>query len=213
MHRLSALVLGFLCAGAANAGIMLTASLTHDQETTQGAFTTSTGAPRPQSFGIANFLIDDAQTSMTFVAMINNIDFTGTQTADPFDNLTAAHIHGPALPGSNGPVIWGFFGMPDNDIAPDNLIFMPFLGGAVGGIISSTWNLTEGNGGTTFALQLANILDGLTYINFHTTQFRGGEIRGQILLVPEPATWLLIATAASLLLLTPVRKKVRVKSR
>ena len=54
-----------------------------------------------------------------------------------------------------------------------------------------TWDLDEGNG-TTFAEQLGNILAGLTYLNFHTTQFGSGEIRGQILVVPEPETYLLM---------------------
>jgi hypothetical protein len=57
--------------------------------------------------------------------------------------------------------------------------------------------LPEGNGGQTLATQLPAILAGNTYINFHTQQFAGGEIRGQILqtgshTVPEPATLALL---------------------
>ena len=51
-------------------------------------------------------------TSMSFEAIVNNIDFTGTQTADINDNLTVAHIHGPAAPGAGTGVIWGFIGSP-----------------------------------------------------------------------------------------------------
>jgi hypothetical protein len=47
----------------------------------------------------------------------------------------------------------------------------------VGGTISGKWDPPEGNG-TTFAAQLANLKEGRAYINFHTTQFGGGEIRG-----------------------------------
>jgi hypothetical protein len=55
----------------------------------------------------------------------------------------------------------------------------PFTGaGNVGGTISGKWDPPEGNG-TTFAAQLANLKAGRAYINFHTTQFGGGEIRGQ----------------------------------
>ena len=46
------------------------------------------------------------------------------------------------------------------------------------------------------ARYLTNILDGLAYINFHTVQFRGGEIRGQIL-APEPATLVLLGIGAA----------------
>ena len=54
----------------------------------------------------------------------------------------------------------------------------PFARG-VGGTVFSKWDLAEGNN-TTLTAQLPNILAGLSYINFHTDRFRGGEIRGQI---------------------------------
>jgi CHRD domain-containing protein/uncharacterized protein DUF4214 len=116
---------------------------------------------------------------MTFTATINNIDFTGSQTADTNDNLTAARIHaGPAVtPTTNGPVVWGFFGTPLNDNNPNDVVNTPFVSGA-GGTISGKWDPPEGNA-TTFAAQLANLKGGRAYINFHTTQFGGGEVRGQ----------------------------------
>ena len=42
----------------------------------------------------------------------------------------------------------------------------------------------------TLTAQLNNLLNGLCYINFHTMQNGGGEIRGQI--VPEPSTMILL---------------------
>lgn len=189
---LSTLLAGaFLFAGNAKAELIFTATLTHDQETVQGNLTTSTGEPRPQSFGEATFVLNDAQTSLTMNATIFNIDVTGTQTADPFDDLLAAHIHAPAPPGSNAGVRWGFFGTPDNDNNPDNLVVSPFASD-VGGTFFSIWDLPEGNADTTLADNLPSILAGLSYINFHTVQFPGGEIRGQILQVSEPATLVLL---------------------
>ena len=101
-----------------------------------------------------------------------------------------AHIHGPAAPGSNAGVIWGFIGTPFNDNNPMDVVVTPFASG-VGGTVSSKWDLPEGQN-TTFAAQVGNILAGLTYLNFHTVQFGGGEVRGQILVVPEPETYLLM---------------------
>ena len=80
------------------------------------------------------------------------------------------------VPGVNGPVVWGFFGTPFNDNNPNDATNTPTPGG-VGGTFTGKWDAPEGNG-TTFAAQLANLKTGHAYINFHTTQFGGGEIRG-----------------------------------
>jgi uncharacterized protein (TIGR03118 family) len=159
---------------------LFTTTLTNAQENPPTTPTTSTGAPRPASFGTAKFLLNDAQTAMTFTATINNIDISGTQTSDTNDNLTAAHIHaGPSVtPTTNGPVVWGFFGSPFNDNNPNDQVFGPLASG-VGGNFSGKWDAPEGNG-TTLAAQLTNIRTGHAYINFHTVQFGSGEIRGNI---------------------------------
>jgi hypothetical protein len=115
---------------------------------------------------------------MTFSATVFNIDFTGSQSADVNDNLGNAHIHAgvPATPGQNLPVVWGFIGAPFNDNNPNDVVVTPFASG-VGGTVSGKWDAAEGNN-TTLAAQLPNIFAGNSYINFHTTQFGGGEIRG-----------------------------------
>ena len=147
MFRLKAAipVLTVLLAGAGHAGIILTANLTNAQENPPTNPTTSAGIPRV-SFGTAMFFINDAMTSMTFTATVTGIDFTGTQSPDPNDNLVAAHIHaGPtAIPGSNAPVVWDFFGSPFNDNNPNDVVITPFASG-VGGTISGKWDLPEGN--------------------------------------------------------------------
>ena len=192
------LVIGFITA-AASADVVLHANLTHDQETTTGVLVnSSTGGLRPLSFGTATFILNDAMTALSFEATIFNIDVTGLQTINDLnDNLTNAHIHAPAPPGTNAGVVWGFHGMPFNNTMPNDSVVTPFAMG-VGGTFSGVWNLPEGNGGTTLALQLPNIFAGLAYINFHTVQFPGGEIRGQI--VPEPHSLAALALGAMLVL-------------
>jgi hypothetical protein len=184
----SVLVLA-LTLSSARADIVLHANLTNSAENPVATPTTTSGAIRPASFGTADFVLNSTFTALSFTATIFNIDFTGTQTADVNDNLSAAHIHAGAAvtQTTNGPVVWGFFGAPFNDNNPNDLVFTPFAT-AVGGTISGKWDTPEGNG-TTLAAQLDNILEGRSYINFHTTQFGGGEIRGNISPVPEPSTW------------------------
>jgi hypothetical protein len=105
-----------------------------------------------------------------------------------------------AIPGvSPAPVVWGFYGTPFNDLINPPPVFpipgdcVPFATG-VGGTCSGTWDAPEGQG-TTLAAQLDNLLNGRAYINFHTVQFPSGEIRGQLVRIPEPATLALIALA------------------
>src|SRR6476661_2214672 len=167
-----------LLASTAQAATILVANLTTDQEPPPLPITTAAGAPRPIPFGMATFTLNDAMTQLSFVATIFNIDVNGSQTADTNDNLVAAHIHAGATvaPGVNGPVVWGFFGTPFNDTTPPDATVTPTASG-VGGTFTGKWDAPEGNG-TTFAAQLANLKTGHAYINFHTSQFGGGEIRG-----------------------------------
>jgi hypothetical protein len=203
-------VLLSLFAGLAQAAIILTANLTNDQENPPVVPTLDgTSTPRPASFGTATFVLDDAMSELTMSVTVFNIDFgrapaQGTpvifppdpnpnpQTPDILnDDLLVAHIHrGPV--GVNGPVIFGFIGMPFNDNNPNDVVITPFASG-VGGTVTARWNAGEGNN-TTLAAELPNLLAGNTYINFHTIQFGGGEIRGQIN-VPEPGTLALLGLA------------------
>jgi CHRD domain len=195
---LIAIVVGMVASASGHA-IVLNATLTNDQENPPAVPTTSTDDPRPASFGTAVFTLDDSLPAMSFTATIFNIDVTGTQTPDENDNLTAAHIHASPTVTSltNAPVVWGFFGLPFNNTIPNDSIVAPFTTG-VGGVFSGTWDAPEGNN-TTLSAQLNNILTGHSYINFHTTQFPGGEIRGAI--VPESSSTLAMLAAAVVALL------------
>ncbi len=172
----------------ARADTILTATITNDQEPNVHP-TTSAGAPRSSS-GTATFVLNDARTAMTMTATVTGVDFTGSQSAETNDNLLNAHIHASAdpnfTPPQTGGVVWGFFGAPFNDTAPNDQTVTPFATG-VGGTITGKWDLNEGNN-TTLTAQLPNILAGRSYINFHTVQFGGGELRGALVVVPEPVS-------------------------
>ncbi|MDF3009957.1 MAG: hypothetical protein K0S03_753 [Burkholderiales bacterium] len=189
---LTAALIALAAIPSLKAEVIFTANLTNDQETPHLVVpTTATGAPRPASFGEATFVLADDMLSLTMEVTIFNIDVTGTQTPDTFDNLVNAHIHAPAPVEATAGVVWGFFGTPDNDNNPDDLVVTPFSTG-VGGTFFSVWNALEGNASTTLTAQIPNLLAGLAYINFHTVQYGAGEIRGQILQVPEPETLALL---------------------
>lgn len=176
------IALGLLAgASAVQADIVFSAQLSGSQESIPNA---------SSAYGTGSFFLNDAQTALTFSFTVFGLDFTGAQTPDIADNLLAAHLHAAAPPGSNAGVVFGFFGAPFNDTIPNDVVVTPFASD-VGGTITGKWDALEGNN-TTLTAQLPSLLAGLVYANFHTVQFPGGEIRGQILPVPEPGTLALL---------------------
>jgi len=194
------------------AAVIYTVSLTNALEPSV-VLTTTTGAARPASFGTATFTFNDTFTSLSFTATITNIDFTGTQTADVNDNLTNAHIHASdtLVPNSlnTAPVVWGFIGAPFNDNNPNDAVVTPFSTG-VGGTVSGKWDPPEGNG-TTLAIQMPNLLAGRAYINFHTVQNGGGEIRAFLEPVPEPSSVVLLGLGTLAIVGCGVRARMRTR--
>jgi hypothetical protein len=62
----------------------------------------------------------------------------------------------------------------------------------------------------TFAItpaQVAYLEAGYLYLNVHTSVFPGGEIRGQLLMVPEPGTAALLGLGLSTATLLARRKR------
>jgi CHRD domain-containing protein/PEP-CTERM motif-containing protein len=118
-------------------------------------------------------------------------------------NVVAAHIHCCAPLGTNAGVattVPAFPGFP--------------LGVTNGNYSSAVFDLTQSTiynpafvtlqGGTipgAEAAFIAGIQNGLTYLNIHTVNNGGGEIRGQLLPIPEPSTFLLLGSGLAGLLL------------
>ena len=119
-------------------GQLFTATLNGSQEVPPNASTAT---------GSGTVFLNDAQTTITV-----NLNFAGL--AAP---ATMAHIHGPASPGTNAPVIFPFTGVPN---------------ATSGTIPEQTFAITP--------TQVSQLMNGLFYFNVHNATFPGGEIRGQI---------------------------------
>jgi hypothetical protein len=95
-------------------------------------------------------------------------------TVANIENVNMAHIHEGAA-GANGPVVvWLYPSSP-----PAKLISGKSNGVLAEGTITSA-NLTGPLAGKSLTDLLNDIKTGKAYVNVHTTQYPGGEIRGQI---------------------------------
>lgn len=91
-------------------------------------------------------------------------------------------LHGPALDGETAPAVFNLQSL-------HNFAINPALGGEITGAIA----LDES--------QETSLLRGWSYINIYTPENLGGELRGQLVVVPEPTVMtLLLGIGASTLL-------------
>lgn len=97
---------------------------------------------------------------------------------------TASHIHGPGGAGTNAPILFPFSGVP---------------AATAGAIPQQVFSITPTQVGYLFA--------GYLYMNVHTSTFPGGEIRGQLLLVPEPSSLALFGLGLGAVALRLRRKR------
>ena len=153
------------------------AILTHDQEVSMPPI------PDEGSSGIGFFELNDAMNALSYDVTLMGLDLDGNQTpGNPNDNVTRTHFHA-APAGSNGGIVFGQIDANAslrNDL--DDLVVNPATGR-----ITGVWDNLEGNG-TMLGAQLANLLANNLYFNVHTADHGGGEIRGQVIFIPEPAS-------------------------
>jgi hypothetical protein len=118
----------------------------------------------------------------------------GTSFQNLLSPTQVAHIHCCVAPPGTAPVatqVPTFTGFPTGVLAGSYDRTFDMLSAA-------TWNpaFVTASGGTVLGARnafVAGLDAGTAYLNIHTVQFPGGEIRGFLAPVPEPSSWALFA--------------------
>ena len=167
--------------------LMFSAVARADQLAFTATLTGSQEVPPSGSAGIGSALVTlDTVTNLLTV----NVSFAGLGSP-----TIASHIHCCTPPGANALVATAvptFPGFPLGVTTGTYLMTFDLT-------VASTYNpaFITAHGGTVsgaMAAFIAGLNSGQTYLNIHTTLFQGGEIRGQLNAVPEPASLLLLTT-------------------
>ena len=163
-----ALVVLLAVHGSARSDFIATATLTGDGESPS----TGTG------YGTVTFntAADTLTVALTFTGLTS-------PTVIPAGVPGAAHIHFGTPPPPGGPILFPFVEPYANDFP------LGVTSGTYATTLTSASLLPDpADGINTFAEAVNAIEAGQTYFNIHSVDFPGGDIAGQITVVPEPAS-------------------------
>jgi hypothetical protein len=188
-HAVACALAALLLAPAAHAASVFSVALSAAEEVPVGT------APGSGSGRLE--LVREAAGYRLFYDLLFSADFSfaGPDPADPL-SVFGLHIHA-APRGANGGIVYGMIGPNNNfDGEPEIVTF-----GDGRTRVTGNWNEMEGNAGQTLAPFLAGVVglgpddDTPFYVNLHTIGYPAGAIRGQITVVPLPASAALLGGA------------------
>jgi len=135
--------------------------------------------------GFALVSIDTVAHVMTVNVLFSGL--TGTTTAAHIHSATAVAFTGTAGVATTTPTFAGF---PSGVTAGSYINTLDMS-------LASSYNpaFVTANGGTPLSAEAAlaaGIANGQAYFNIHSTTFPGGEIRGFLIVAPEPGTFVLL---------------------
>lgn len=145
---------------------------------------------------------DDALNQLTLHYGWGNV--TDVDGVNLTANFSAMHIHGPAGTTGSASVLYDLVQEDLDDDGIQNALTLgdPFNRPAEpplrSGYFDFVLTLRDGVGGKTAEQQEADLRANLWYINIHTVDYPNGEIRGQLLEIPEPEHYAAFAGLALL---------------
>lgn len=125
---------------------------------------------------------DPTVTTGSFSLMGNSLSFTVNVPLITFI-AQSAYIQGPALPGSNSPVIFDLGGPVFHSGSQGDPPYAAFFSPYTPPFGAGPFDLTDS--------QVSELMGGLWYVNVTSSAFPNGQIRGQISPVPEPTAGIL----------------------
>lgn len=133
--------------------------------------------------GFATVTFDDVMNTLRVQAVFSGLSGT----------TTAAHIHCCGPVGANRGVATTVPSFPGFPLGVTSGVFDNIFDLGLASFYNPAFVTANGGTQTTArAAFLAGLFSGNTYFNIHTSAFPGGEIRGQLAAVPEPASWALM---------------------